>query len=559
MLRKLHIRNFTLIDELDIEFFPGFSVITGETGAGKSIILGALGLLTGNRADARQVKAGTNKCVVEATFSTGHDLYGTISEFFSAYDLDFSPDECILRREVSAAGKSRAFINDTPVTLAAMRELGEHLIDIHSQHQNLLLGKEDFQVSVLDILAKNTALLSSYRAAYRKMVEARDKLARMRRELEANEAEADFLRFQLKELTDAALVEGEQDELEQKAQTMSHAEEIKTSLYLVDSMMNGEEGGLLNTLKSVVSHLNDIAPVFQKGEGLSERLNNCYIEMKDVADEVASSVDDIEFDPREMQQVNDRLDLIYTLQHKFHADTVEALVSKRDEIAKRLESVDMGDEQIERQQQLVDSLADEANAFAAKLTSTRRKAAQRVEEEMKARLVPLGIPKVRFEVGMLPDNLSSDGADKVVFLFSANSSSPMQPVEQVASGGEIARVMLSLKAMIGNAVELPTIIFDEIDTGVSGRVAEQMAQIMKEMGSDERQVISITHLPQIAALGNAHYKVAKEETAAGTSSRMTLLNEEDRVREIAQMLSGSVVTQAAIENARELIEKGRNL
>ena len=559
MLRKLHIRNFTLIDELDIEFFPGFSVITGETGAGKSIILGALGLLTGNRADARQVKAGTNKCVVEAVFSTGHDLYGTISRFFADYDLDFSPEECILRREVSAAGKSRAFINDTPVTLAAMRELGEHLIDIHSQHQNLLLGKEDFQVSVLDILAKNAALLASYRAAFHNMVEANDKLARMRRELEANEAEADFLRFQLKELTDAGLVEGEQDELEQKAQTMSHAEEIKTSLYLVDSMMNGDEGGLLNTLKSVVSHISDITPVFPKGESLSERLNNCYIEIKDVADEVASSVDDIEFDPREMQQVNDRLDLIYSLQHKFHVDTVEALVSKRDEIAKRLVSVDMGDEQIEIQQQLAGRLAEEAKALAAKLTATRQKAARRVEEEMKARLVPLGIPKVRFEVGILPDNLSTDGADKVVFLFSANSSSPMQPVEQVASGGEIARVMLSLKAMIGNAVELPTIIFDEIDTGVSGRVAEQMAQIRKEMGSDERQVISITHLPQIAALGTAHYKVAKEETAAGTASRMTLLNDDERVREIAQMLSGSVVTQAAIDNARELIEKGRNL
>ena len=536
MLQKLHIRNFTLIDELDISFFPGFSVITGETGAGKSIILGALGLLTGNRADARQVKTGAPKCVVEATFSTGHDIYGTIKKFFEDNDLDFVADECILRREVSAAGKSRAFINDTPVTLAAMRELGEHLIDIHSQHQNLLLGKEDFQVSVLDIMASNATALSCYRSAYLSLQEAKATLERMKKELAANEAEADFLRFQYKELADADLVAGEQEELEERAQTMSHAEEIKTSLYLVDSMMNGEDNGLLNTLKSAISHLDDIAPVFQKSTALSERLNNCYIEIKDVADEVGASVDDIDFDPREMQQINDRLDTIYTLQHKFHVDNVEVLIEKRDEIKQRLDSVDMGDEKLEEQLLLVDE----------------------VEKEMSERLVPLGIPKVRFEVNVLPDELSYDGADKVVFLFSANSSSPMRPVEQVASGGEIARVMLSLKAMIGNAVELPTIIFDEIDTGVSGRVAEQMAQIMKEMGSNDRQVISITHLPQIAALGTTHYKVAKEETATGTASRMTLLDDEARVREIAQMLSGSEVTQAAVDNARELIEKGKN-
>lgn len=558
MLQKLHIRNFTLIDELDISFFPGFSVITGETGAGKSIILGALGLLTGNRADARQVKTGAPKCVVEATFSTGHDIYGTIKKFFDDNDLDFVADECILRREVSAAGKSRAFINDTPVTLAAMRELGEHLIDIHSQHQNLLLGKEDFQVSVLDIMASNATALSCYRSAYLSLQEAKATLERMKKELAANEAEADFMRFQYKEIADADLVAGEQEELEERAQTMSHAEEIKTSLYLVDSMMNGEDNGLLNTLKSAISHLDDIAPVFQKSTSLSERLNNCYIEIKDVADEVGASVDDIDFDPREMQQINDRLDTIYTLQHKFHVDNVEALIEKRDEIKQRLDSVDMGDEKLEEQQLLVDELTSIAKEQAARITEKRRKAAKQVEKEMSERLVPLGIPKVRFEVNVLPDELSYDGADKVVFLFSANSSSPMRPVEQVASGGEIARVMLSLKAMIGNAVELPTIIFDEIDTGVSGRVAEQMAQIMKEMGSSDRQVISITHLPQIAALGTTHYKVAKEETATGTASRMTILDDEARVREIAQMLSGSEVTQAAVDNARELIEKGKN-
>lgn len=554
MLRKLHIRNFTLIDELDIQFFPGFSVITGETGAGKSIILGAISLILGNRADARQVKTGTAKCVVEAVFGIGHDKGGVIKAFFEANDLDYMPEECILRREVNASGKSRAFINDTPVTLAALRELGEHLIDIHSQHQNLLLGKEDFQLNVLDILARDADCLADYRASYASYVEAQAELGRMRKALDESVAEADFLRFQQNELAEASLSADEQDELEQKAETMSHAEEIKTSLYQADSCLNGEDGGVIDNLKSVLSHLEDVSAVFKKGKELAERLENCYIEVKDIADDISASAEEIDFDPRELQTINERLDTIYSLEHKYHTDSVQGLLDKLEELDSRIESIDTGAEKIAEQEQLVESLGAQCNAKAADLTAKRRKAAQTVEKEMKSRLVPLGIAKMRFCVEIRPDRLSADGADKVVFLFSANTSSPMQPIEQVASGGEIARVMLSLKAMIGNAVELPTIIFDEIDTGVSGRVAEQMAHIMKEMGSNDRQVISITHLPQIAALGTTHYKVVKEESAAGTSSRMTLLTKEERVREIAQMLSGSEVTQAAVDNARELLK-----
>lgn len=554
MLRKLHIRNFTLIDELDIQFFPGFSVITGETGAGKSIILGAISLILGNRADARQVKTGTAKCVVEAVFGIGHDKGGVIKAFFEANDLDYMPEECILRREVNASGKSRAFINDTPVTLAALRELGEHLIDIHSQHQNLLLGKEDFQLNVLDILARDADCLADYRASYASYVEAQAELGRMRKALDESVAEADFLRFQQNELAEASLSADEQDELEQKAETMSHAEEIKTSLYQADSCLNGEDGGVIDNLKSVLSHLEDVLAVFKKGKELAERLENCYIEVKDIADDISASAEEIDFDPRELQTINERLDTIYSLEHKYHTDSVQGLLDKLEELDSRIESIDTGAEKIAEQEQLVESLGAQCNAKAADLTAKRRKAAQTVEKEMKSRLVPLGIAKMRFCVEIRPDRLSADGADKVVFLFSANTSSPMQPIEQVASGGEIARVMLSLKAMIGNAVELPTIIFDEIDTGVSGRVAEQMAHIMKEMGSNDRQVISITHLPQIAALGTTHYKVVKEESAAGTSSRMTLLTKEERVREIAQMLSGSEVTQAAVDNARELLK-----
>ena len=556
MLRNLYIRNFTLIDSLEIDFQPGFSVITGETGAGKSIILGAIGLLLGNRADAKQVKTGADKCVIEATFGVGHDKNGQIKAFFDANDLDFSDDECLLRREVSKAGKSRAFINDTPVTLATLRELGEHLIDIHSQHQNLLLGKEDFQLNVLDILARDNDLLAAYRASYRTYTGAVAQLQTMKKQLHDSLAEIDFMRFQQKELADAAPVEGEQEELEQQSETMSHAEEIKSALYLADSMLQGDEGGsLVNTLKTVVANLNEVAAVYPKAGEFAERLENCYIEMKDVAGEISASVDDVDFDPRELQRVNERLDLIYSLEHKYHCDSVEALIALLEKLTSRIEGVDMGEERITEMEQKVEALKAECAAHAARLTNARKAAAAQVEQEMKARLVPLGIPKVQFCVQMNATELGIDGADRVVFLFSANSSSPMQPVSQVASGGEIARVMLSLKAMIGSAVELPTIIFDEIDTGVSGRVAEQMAHIMNEMGSNERQVISITHLPQIAAMGAVHYKVEKKETAEGTSSRMTMLDHEGRVRELAQMLSGSEITQAAIDNARALLKR----
>ena len=555
MLKKLYIRNFTLIDELDISFHSGFSVITGETGAGKSIILGAIGLLLGNRADVRQVKSGASKCVVEAVFGLGHDKSGVIKAFFDSNDLDYNPDECLLRREISAAGKSRAFVNDTPVTLAALRELGEHLIDIHSQHQNLLLGKENFQMNVVDIIADDALQLKAYRRLYDDYVNAVAELNDMWRKLSENMAEADFLRYQMKELSEADLHDGEQEELELKGETMSHAEEIKTALFLSSACLDGEDGGVIDKLKSVLSYVDDISAVYGPAKELSSRLDNCYIELKDIANDISSGIEDIDFNPRELQQVNDRLDIIYSLQHKYHVDTVSGLIEHLNSVAARVESIDTGEETIKRFEEHVVQLKTDCETAAAELTSLRRKAAAVVEKEMSDRLIPLGIPKVRFKVDMSQVPVNADGADKIVFLFSANSSSPMQSVAQVASGGEIARVMLSLKAMIGSAVDLPTIIFDEIDTGVSGRVAEQMACIMREMGGNDRQVISITHLPQIAAFGTTHYKVSKEETAAGTSSRMTMLTSDQRVVEIAQMLSGSEVTQAAMDNARELLKK----
>lgn len=555
MLNKLYIRNFTIIDEQEIDFQPGFSVITGETGAGKSIVIGAIGLLLGHRADVRQVKEGTNRCVVEGTFSLGHDKNGTIRQFFDDNDLDYAPDECVLRREVNSNGKSRAFINDTPVSLVALRELGDHLIDIHSQHQNLLLSKEDFQLNVIDLLANDAKELAAYQVAFKHYADTQSRYAHLLEEIQKSTAEADFLRFQQNELTEARLDATEQEELEQKVETMRHAEEIKSALYQAHTSLDGEEGDVHSLLNRVQDALESIANVFPAAQELAQRIDSCTIEIMDVADEVSSSVEDIEFDPSELQLATERLDFLYSLQHKYHVDNCAALLTLLADLNVRLEAVDSSEERLAEEKANVEQAQKTCVALAEKLSAKRQTTASKVEKEMQQRLAPLGIPNVQFRISLSTTPLTAHGTDKVVFLFSANAGSPLQPVSQVASGGEIARVMLSIKAMIGNAVELPTIIFDEIDTGVSGRVAEQMAHIMREMGSHERQVISITHLPQIAALGTTHYKVSKTDTAEGTKSQMRLLGHDERIQEIAQMLSGSEVSAAAIDNAKTLLEK----
>lgn len=554
MLKTLDIKNFTLIDHLQMTFYPAFSVITGETGAGKSIIIGAIGLLLGNRADVKQVKRGRDKCIIEASFDLSIYHSEVLKDFFVDNDLDYVPEECLLRREVNANGKSRAFINDTPVTLATMRELGEQLIDVHSQHQNLLLNKEDFQMNVVDIIARDKAQLADYQQSYADYRHALKQLDELREQMRRNRDNEDFLRFQQKELSEASLREDEQEELEQTAETMSHAEDIKRVLHEADQVLAGDDGGIVGATRMLASSLHGIDEVFAEAGSLAERLDNCFIELKDISQEVAAKMDDVEFDPVVFNEVTARLDLIYTLQQKYHVSTNGELLDKLAEIDGLLENIDNGDEILVEQQRLVENLVEVCRKKAGVLTELRRKAALEVERELSQLLVPLGIPKVRFKVDISAASLSASGADKVVFLFSANSSTEMQPVAQVASGGEIARVMLSLKAMISKAIGLPTIIFDEIDTGVSGRVAEQMAHIMRDMGDAHRQVICITHLPQIAAAGSHHYKVAKAETADGTVSTMTLLSPEERVKEIAQMLSGSDVSQAAIDNARSLLK-----
>lgn len=550
MLKQLYIKNFTLIDELNIQMHPGFSVITGETGAGKSIILGAIGLLLGNRADSKSIKAGRDRCVIEAHFDLSkYDM----QQFFTDNDIDEDLSDTIIRRELTAAGKSRAFINDTPVSLTKMRELGEQLVDIHSQHQNLLLQKEDFQLNVVDIIAQDEKQRKNYEAAYNQYKQANQKLNALKAEIEKNRENEDFLRFQFKELDEAQLQNGEQEELEQEYEMLSHSEDIKTALYQADNHLSGDDGNIIERLKQASEQLANIKDVYPEVTELLERIDSSYIELKDIAQEVNGLTDHVEFDPARLETINERLDKLNSLQQKFHVRDLGELIEAYHQLKEQLSHIDHSDEDVEALEQEVTQLLENAQKQAKELTAIRTKAAKKVEEEMKQRLIPLGIPNVRFSISLTEKPLSHDGGDKVSFLFSANKSTPLQPVTQVASGGEIARVMLSLKAMISGAVKLPTIIFDEIDTGVSGKIAEKMAQIMVEMGNHERQVLSITHLPQIAAMGSHHYKVSKEETDNGTISRMTELSQQERVQEIAQMLSGSDVSEAALANAKELL------
>ena len=550
MLKHLYIKNFTLIDELDIELHQGFSVITGETGAGKSIILGAIALLLGQRADSKTIKQGADKCVIEAHFDlTRYDM----DAFFSENDIENDPDDCIVRRELLSSGKSRAFINDTPVQLNMLKELGERLVDVHSQHQNLLLNKQDFQLGVVDIFAEDEKELAQYQQTFKQYQQVRRELEELKESIERNRQNADFLRFQCDELTQANLVDGEQEELEQRSDTMSHSEDIKSALYEADNALSAEQTGVVSSLRSTLYELRKISEVYPVAAELEERMDSCYIELKDIAQEVSTHLERIDFDPSEMDAVTNRLDKIYDLEKKYQVDTIGELIDKHEELKRKLNDIETSDDVLKELQDKADLLMSQAKGIADKLTKRRKKAASLIEKEMQERLILLGMPNVRFNIQMREEALSQKGQDSIAFLFSANASTPLQPISQVASGGEVARVMLSLKAMISGAVKLPTIIFDEIDTGVSGKIAEKMAEIMKEMGDHERQVISITHLPQIAALGTAHYKVEKEETTVGTTSRLKELAPEERITEIAQMLSGSEVSEAAIQNAKQLL------
>lgn len=555
MLKHLYISNFTLINELDMDFNPGFSVITGETGAGKSIIIGAVSMLLGNRADVKMIRNGKDKCIVEAVFSISDYDQDFINRFLTDNDLDNNGDECILRREININGKNRAFINDTPVILASLKELGEHLLDIHSQHQNLMLNKEDFQLNVIDVFAQNKKVLAEYQDLFKTYKSEASKLEEQQASISRIKENEDFLQFQNKELSEANLEEGEQESLEQQSELLTHAEEIKNTLYNADSLLSSDEHNIITQLRSISDSMNNIQNVYPDAEVLTNRLNDCVIELKDISREIVSHVEDIDYDPEKLQAINSRLDTIYTLEKKYHTSNIPDLIKKHEEIKSQLSRIDNFDVDFKAQQDKVDRLKESCVKKANALTVSRQKAARKIEKELAARLIPLGIPNVKFKIDMTQQKeLTTKGLDRITYLFSSNSSSSLSPIAQVASGGEVSRVMLSLKAMMSRVTGLPTIIFDEIDTGVSGRVAEQMAHIMKEMGDNKHQVICITHLPQIAAIGSTHYKVTKTETSQGTNSLMTLLSPEERVKEIAQMLSGSDISIAAIENARTLLK-----
>ena len=554
MLQSLTIKNYALIAELSIQFHRGFSVITGETGAGKSILLGAIGLLLGQRAESRMIKDGASRCLIEAEFDlTGYQL----DDFFTDNDLDFDGHTCILRRELTAAGKSRAFINDTPAQVAQLRLLGERLIDIHSQHQNLLLSQEDFQLSVVDILAHDDGQRQLYADAYEAYCQARHSLEAARQAARKGREDEDYLRFQLQQLDELHLTEGRMAEAEQEARQLENAEDIRQALYLTDSLLNGDGGtqtGALQALHEAERQLAALSTLLPQAEGLSQRIDSCRIELKDVADEVASETERIEANPTRLQEVNDWLSQLYALMQKHHTHTEADLLALREDFRSQLDAVDNSDEHLRTLEAAMTAALERVQQVGNQLTALRCEAAREAERQMQERLVPLGIPNVKFQVAISPrTEPDASGLDKVEFLFSANKNSPLQPIASVASGGEVARVMLSLKAMISSAVSLPTIIFDEIDTGVSGHIAERMAQMMREMGDGGRQVISITHLPQIAALAAHHYRVYKEDDEESTSSHIIELSPEERVTELGHMLSGAQLTEAALRNAQSLL------
>ena len=551
MLQSIHIQNYALIEKLDIDFHAGFSVITGETGAGKSIILGAIGLLLGQRADLKAIKIGATKCVVEARFDVARYQ---LESFFAENDLEYDSEECILRRELYASGKSRAFINDSPASLVQMKELGEKLVDVHSQHQNLLLNREDFQMNVLDILAKDETELSIYQSLYADYRQVSSELENCIAQAEKNLQDEDYIRFQVEQLEEANLQHNEQELLEEEAETLSHAEDIKRGLYKVDMLIASGDTNLLSGMKECMQTLQGVSRVYAPAQEWMERLDSCLVELKDLSHEVSNAAERVEFNTSRLEEVNERLNLLYSLQQKHHVSSIEELMAIEENFRSQLDAIISSDDRIleltEKKNELYKKLISQASV----LTKLRQKASQDIEKQMQSYLIPLGMPNVRFVVELSSrKEPNAKGMDNVTFLFSANKNGALQQVATIASGGEIARVMLSLKAMIAGAVKLPTIIFDEIDTGVSGSIAEKMALIMHEMGQADRQVISITHLPQIAARGAVHYKGYKEDTEIGTNSHILQMSQEERINDIANMLSGATLTDAALNNAKALL------
>ena len=556
MLKHLYIRNFALIKELDIDFQSGFSVITGETGAGKSIMLGAINYLLGQRADIKSILPGADKCTIEATFGIeGYDL----KALFEENDTDFDKKECIIRREFTTSGKSRAFVNDTPANLTFLKELGYHLIDIHSQHQNLLIAKEDFQLHILDVMAQDNSLLEEYHSCFVDYKNAKQELMEAKEILAQSKAEEDYLRFQLEQLEELNPKAGEDEKLEEEQNELSHAEEIKTVLYKADSLFSNdsEQGGVIEQLRHISQDIQSITRVYPSLEEYGERIESALIELKDISAELCDLAERVEHDPARLEEINNRLDQLYTIEKKHDVKSAVELEVFMQDLRQKLDIISNGEDRIEELEKAVQEKLAKTTELAEQLSKRRAIAAKEVEASITTMLTQLDIPNNRFEVKMDKNRqLTEKGADQVTFFFSANKNVALRAISEVASGGEIARLMLALKAITSKRENLPTIIFDEIDTGVSGKVASSMANLMKEMTADNKhQVITITHLPQIASCGTTHYWVYKEDSEEQTFSFIRKLTPEERVTEIAHMLSGNVITEAAILNAKQLLKQ----
>jgi DNA repair protein RecN (Recombination protein N) len=549
MLKSLFVKNYALIDQLEIDFNPGFSVITGETGAGKSIIIGALSLILGQRADTKALKDGETKCVVEGTFDvSAYDL----KAFCEENGIDYDAHTYILRREILSSGKSRAFINDTPVSLNELKLLSEQLIDIHSQHKNLLLGDNRFQMQVVDILAGTRGLLKEYQSTYSSYKSAQKALSELLDLLQKSKEDEEYLRFQFGALSEAKLKEDEQDKLERERETLTHAEEIKSALYGMYNSLSGDDQNVVQQLKESLTVARNLTKIYPATESMAQRLESAYLDLKDLSPDIEQAAESIEYNPERLTFIGERLDLIYALQQKHRVASVAELLEIMRELGLKIEALESFDEQIELFRKDAMQKEREMLALADNLSKKRKAATKGIEEQLVGKVSILGMPNVRFECEITPKEPDASGIDSLQFLFSANKNMSLQPISEVASGGEISRVMLCLKSMIAGATALPTIIFDEIDTGVSGDIADKMGQIMQAFGQ-QMQVIAITHLPQIAAKGNTHYFVYKSDSEDTTTTNLRELTNAERIQELAQMLSGSEITEAAVQNAKAML------
>lgn len=552
MIERLHISNYALISQLDIDFRKGLNIITGETGAGKSIILGALSLILGGRAEMKAIRDTSKKTIIEAIFKV--DGYELVKPIFSDNDIDWDDEQCIMRRELVPGGRSRAFINDTPVNLQVLHDVAMHLVDIHSQHQNLLLADPAYQLSIIDNLAENGELLEKYAQAYARYRRALHKYTETRDMIKRNQSEADFISFQLNELNEMNLQPGEQDDLEREREKLSNVSDIKEYLSeAISSLLTGDHDAL--TLIGIAGNsIGRLSDVLEDAESLSERLENARLEVKDIAESLVNYYDDLASDPQTLQHIEERLSRLYSLEAKHHVDNSDQLIDLRDKMADQLRAINNADESLARLENEAKAAKKVAKTIATQLSEHRKQVSAIFADELRERAMPLGMKNLRCEVAITTGKLTPTGMDQVDFKFAFNKNQPLMSVGNTASGGEISRLILSIKLVIAEKMQLPTIIFDEVDTGVSGDVAVRMGALMAHI-SRSSQVIAITHLPQVASQGSSHFKVYKEDDENSTTTRIRMLGPEERVGEIALMLSGNTDDPDARNAARALLNK----